>query len=101
MKRQKRKELTEEDLYNLWLTPYHGITVQWLVENEPELIKTPEWYKKYAVSQLQHDLWYECAITEICRYNKCSRKFAKKNFCFQYLNVAPSIIVDETKTTEQ
>lgn len=87
----KRKELNQEDIYNLWLEPYHGINVKWLIDNEPELIKTPEWYKKYAVTQAQHDEWYEKAIDLISKTNRCSKKFAKKNFCFDYLNLAPSI----------
>ena len=93
---RRRKLLTADDLYNGWLVPFHGITVKWLVENEPELIKTPEWYKKYAVTQDQHDLWYEWAITEICKYYKYSRKLAKRNFSMEYLNISPSVIKTET-----
>jgi hypothetical protein len=88
---RKRKELTADDLYNGWLTPYHGITIQWLVENETELIKTPEWYKKYSVSQSQHDEWYAWAINELATYRKCSKKRAKEDFCFDYLNISPSV----------
>jgi len=91
----KRKELTADDLYNYWLKKYHNITLAELIENEPELIKTSDWYKKYAVTQPQHDEWYEWAITEICKDKRCSRKYAKRNFCFDYLNIAPSIIKDE------
>lgn len=96
----KRKQVTADDLYNLWLEPYHGVTVQWLVDNEPELIKTPEWYKKYAVTQEQHDQWYEKAIDLLCKEkgakSKKSREFVKKNFCFDYLNISPSVY--DTKT---
>lgn len=91
---KKKKQLTADDLYNGWLTPYHGITVQWLVENEPELIKTPEWYKKYAVSQSEHDAWYEWAITELCKQYRYSRKRAKYMFAFEYLNISPSVKKD-------
>jgi len=95
MGRRTNKQLTADDLYNGWLTPYHGITVEWLKKNEPELIKTVEWYKKYAVTQEQHDQWYEWAIDELCKAHgyrsKKSRELMKKNFCFDYLNIAPSV----------
>ena len=81
----KRKEISQEEIYNLWLEPYHGINVQWLIENESELIKTPDWYKKYAVSQSQHDEWYQKAIDLIAKTNRCSKKYAKKSFCWDYL----------------
>jgi hypothetical protein len=87
----KRKELTSEYIMNYWLTKGHNITVQWLIENEPKLIKTPKWYKKYAVTQELHDEWYEWAINEICKCHHCSKKFAKRNFAFDYLNAAPNV----------
>ena len=87
----KRKRLTLEDLYNGWLVKYHGITVEELVEKEPELTKTQKWYKKYAVTQEQHNEWHDWAIKEIQKYYHCSKKTAIRNFCFDYLNVAPNI----------
>jgi hypothetical protein len=87
----KRKELKQEDLYNLWLQPYHGITVQELVEKEPELCATSEWYKKYAVTQAQHDEWYENAIALLAKHFRCGKKVAKRKFIWDYLNIAPSI----------
>jgi hypothetical protein len=96
----RRKELTADDLYNGWLQKYHDITVAELVEKEPELTQTQEWYKKYAVTQTQHDEWYEWAITEICKFKKCSRKYAKRNFSLDYLNIAPSVIEDTLSDDE-
>lgn len=84
------KKVTADDLYNGWLK-YHGVTVQWLVENESELIKTKDWYEKYAVTQEQYDEWYEWAITELIRSFRCSQRMAKRNFCFDFLNIAPNI----------
>lgn len=98
MGKRIKKRLTADDLYNGWLTKYHGITVQWLIENEPELIKTPDWYKKYSVTSAQHDEWYEDTIAQLSRHYQCSRKMAKRRFCFDYLNIAPSII-EESNTT--
>lgn len=87
-----KKELKEEDFYNAWLQKYHGITIEELIEKEPELCKASEWYKKYAVTQEQHDDWYEWAITTLMKHYRWSRKSAQKNFCFEYLNLAPNVI---------
>jgi hypothetical protein len=88
----KRKEpLTEEMFYNAWLEKHYNITVKELVEQEPELIKSPDWYKKYAVSQADHDDWYLWAIDTVAKYYRCSKKEAKRKFMWDYLNLSPSI----------
>jgi len=86
-----RKQLSEEDFYNWWLQKYHGITATELIEKEPELCKTSDWYKKYAVTQAQHDEWYEWAIVTIMKNQRCSKKTAQRLFCFEYLNLSPNI----------
>ena len=83
---RKKKQLTAEYLMNYWLEKGHGVTVAWLVENEGELIKTPSWYKKYAVSSALHDEWYAWAISEIMKHYRWSKKMAEKNLVFDYLN---------------
>lgn len=70
----------------------HGVTVKWLIENEPELIKTPAWYKKYSVSSELHDEWYEWAITTIAKYHRISKASARRSFVWNYLNLAPSVV---------
>jgi hypothetical protein len=87
-----KKQLNQEDFYNYWLVKFHGITVRELMEKEPELIKTPDWYKKYAVTQAQHDEWHEWAIDVIAKYYRCGKKAARMKFVWDYLNLAPSII---------
>jgi len=87
----KKVELTAEYFMDYWLMKGHNITTQWLIENESELIKTSDWYKKYAVSPELHDEWYEWAISEIMKRYRCSKKYARRQFCFEYLNVAPSV----------
>ncbi len=86
-----KKPLNEEDFYNYWLVKYHGITVRELMEKEPELIKTSDWYKKYAVTQEQHDEWYEWAINLIAKHERCSKETARIRFVWDYLNLSPAI----------
>jgi len=89
---KKRNELKQEDFYNWWLNKYHNTTISAIIEKEPELCKTTKWYKKYAVTQEQHDEWYEWAIQTIMKHYRCSRKMAQRNFAFDYLNIAPSVL---------
>lgn len=91
----KRKELTQEQLINGWLQKYHNISVVELIEKEPELVKTSDWFEKYAVSQEQHDEWYEWAIEQVCKYFRCGKKHAKRAFAFDYLNIAPAVKEEE------
>lgn len=90
--RREKVELTEEFIRDYWLKKGHNIDTQWLIDNEPELIKTTDWYKKYAVSQTLHDEWYDWSIETIVKNRKISKKLAKRRFCFDYLNLAPSVI---------
>jgi hypothetical protein len=87
----KKNELTDKFIMNWWLQKYHNIDIDWLLENEPELIKTPDWYIKYAVTQEQHDEWYDWAIDIIAKTLRLSKKYAKRNFVFDYLNLSPSV----------
>jgi len=86
-----KRLLSQEFVMDWWLQKYHGITCQWLIKNEPELITTPEWYKKYAVTQEQHDEWYDWVVSYMAKYYRQSKKIVKRRFCFDYLNCSPSI----------
>jgi hypothetical protein len=89
---RRKPEPTADDIMNLWLVKYHGITVEELCKKEPVLITTSDWYKKYAVTQEQHDLWYDEAIELLSKYHRWSKKFTKRQFWMSYLNLAPSVI---------
>ena len=91
----KRHELTDIFIIEGWLKKYHGLTVNELVEKEPILSKTPEWYQKYAVTQEQYDEWYDWTIDIIAKTNHRSKKFVKQHFTFDWLNVAPNIIKEQ------
>ena len=92
---RKKKELTREDIINGWLQKYHGITAQELVEKEPELCKSPDWFKKYAVTQEQHDEWHTWMLEELRKYYGGSKRYIKRGSWAIYLNCAPNIIKSE------
>jgi len=87
----KKTELTEEFLINWWLEKYHGITVTEMIKKHPRLCKSGNWYKKYAVTQVQHDEWYSWAIDILSKTFHMSKKYTKRMFGLVYLNCAPSI----------
>jgi len=112
-----KPELTEEEFINWWLKKYHNTDLNGVRKAHPKWTKSekrkpkpkyfPYWlwylfikdinkytrdfYKTYAVTQEQHDEWYEWAINRIAKYYRYSKKRAKRMFCWDYLNVAPSI----------
>ena len=90
-----KKLLTQEFIMDYWLKKYHNISIQWLLENEAEFVKSFNWYKKYAVTQEQHDEWYNWAIDYMAKYYRKSKKRTKYDFAFDYINCSPSIIRDE------
>jgi len=86
-----RKPVTEEELLNGWLK-HHNLTVKELIENEPELIKTPQWFLKYQVTQAQHDEWEKWAKELIRKRMKFTKWMIERGWWAVYLNIAPSII---------
>ena len=89
---ERKEPLPAEFIRDYWLKKYHGIDTAWLIENEPDIIKTPDWYKKYAVTKEQHDEWYSWAIDTIAKHRGISKKSAKRDFAWDYLNLSPSEI---------
>ena len=91
-----KEKLTEELFINKWLEDYHNTSLEEVEKKHPEWIKDPskgsrEFYKTYAVSQIEHDEWYRWAIDVIAKHYRWSKKRAKKEFWLAYLNVSPSI----------
>jgi len=87
----KKSELTEEFIIEGWLKKYHGITVKEMIKKHPMLCKSGDWHKKYLVTQVQHDEWYNWAIDIISKTLKMSKKTTKRRFALNYLNCAPNI----------
>jgi len=89
-------KLSEEEILNKWLS-YHNTTVKGVLKNHPEWSENPslhsrEFYDTYPVTQEQHDEWYEWFISEIMLRYRYSRKRARRESAFIYLNLAPKVI---------
>jgi hypothetical protein len=87
----KRKPLTEEDVYNAWLVPYHNITAKELAKKHPRLVKTPKWFSMYPVTGEQHDEWREWLVRALMKEWHCGKKCAERSLWLVYLNCAPSV----------
>ncbi len=91
-----KEKLTEEEFINKWLE-YHNITLEEILDNNPEWKKDPQshtrdFYEQYAVTQEQHDEWYDWAIERLSKYYRFSKKYCKRMFALSYLNVSPNIL---------
>jgi hypothetical protein len=82
--------LSEEYFINYWLKKWHNTSIEELLVTDPD-IHSGSWYKKYPVTQEQHDEWHEWALGVLMNKFKCGRKKAERGFSFTYLNVAPTI----------
>lgn len=87
--------LTEELFINKWLADYHNTSLQEIKDKNPDWESKEDpsgwFYKTYAVTNDQHDEWYEWAIGIIMKYYRVGKKRAKYNFTFPYLDVSPQI----------
>ena len=86
-----KEKITQEFIMDWWLTKYHGITCKWVVEKHPKLCKSINWYKKYAVTQEQHDEWYEWAIKTLMKHYGFGREKVERMFAIDCLNCAPEV----------
>ena len=85
------KEVDRNHIINGWLK-YHNLTVDELVKIETkEFLQSPEWFKKYAVTQEQHDEWVAWAKDYIHKETRLSKKMIEKGWWSVYLDIAPSI----------
>lgn len=90
----KKKDFTFETIVNKWLA-YHSKTVEDVKKEHPESVTNPIWFSYYKVTQEQHDEWYEWFIEETMKTFKIKNKEqAKKYVAMDYLNVSPSIIIN-------
>jgi hypothetical protein len=89
-----KPNLTEEEFINWWLEKYHNTNLEEVIQKHPEWKNedhSRDFYTTYAVTQEQHDEWYEWAIQRIMKHYRYGKKMAQKQFAFPYLNVSPTV----------
>jgi len=91
-----KKELTEADIINWWMVPYHGITIEKAFEDNP-WTDASDFYQRYQCTQEQHDEWYNIAVKKLSQHFHRSVKRIKRDFCFTYLNTSPMVKSTELK----
>lgn len=87
---KKKKELYLEDLINLWMVKYHGITIQEAYEKDP-WTDSRTFYERFQCTQEQHDLWNEEAKEVYRKHYKLSKYSLNRSWGFIYLNASPMV----------
>lgn len=94
----KKKDISEEHIVDTWLFKYHNTTLK---EIEKDFKKdkngqfltgeSKKFYKKYEVTQKQHDEWVDEIKVVLKKKFNISKKMFERSFPWTYLNTAPSI----------
>ena len=120
-------DITSEEIINWWLEKYHNTTLAKVKEEHPEWSKAEkdydnmeknstnispedknkiitnlnnasrEFYKKYSVTEEQHDGWNKWLTNILIKKSRMSRKFIETHMWGIYLNTAPNVIKDKNK----
>lgn len=86
----KKKELSVEDLINLWMVPYYGMTIQRAYESEP-WTDSHEFYGRFQCTQEQHDEWNAVAKEMFRKHFKIGKKSIDRFWALPYLNCSPMV----------
>lgn len=86
-----KPKIKDSELVNMWLQKYHNTTLEDVKAQHPDWT-SKEFYPAYAVTQAQHDEWYEEAIKFLSKHYKISKKRTRIDFSIDYLNCAPMVI---------
>lgn len=85
----RNKKPTMDDLIEWWLWRYHGLTIEELKKiHTLKELSTPDWYKKYPVTEKQHDKWEAWAEKKLIRTGVIRKG---QSWSLIYLDAAPHI----------
>lgn len=83
------KKLTKDDVLNKWLL-YHNTSVKELIEKHPiEILKSPEWFDLYPVTEKQYDEWEDWCKKKLRKYY--TKVQLIKSWSWIALDCAPNI----------
>lgn len=91
MYRSKKVNLSQEDLVDLWLKKYYGITLKEAFEKEP-WEDSREFYDRYPCTQEQHDEWNKEAKALFKKALKLNQNSADRSWVFTYMLTAPIVL---------
>jgi len=94
------KKINANDLINWWLEKYYNTTLEKILEENPEWKENPrehtkDFYKKYAVTQEQHDEWEKWAKEYIRKVAKVSKSYLNRAWWSIFLNISPIVKHDK------
>lgn len=84
------KKIDPNEIYNYWLK-FHNTTIEDVIKKHPKLTKTSKWFKKYEVTQEQHDDWENWCLNYVKKITKLPKKTIKRMWWKLYLTYAPSV----------
>lgn len=92
LSKTNKNNISEQMLLNVWLEKYFETTIEEIVasgkyENNTE--ESRKFYADHAVTQEQHDWWYE-EVKKIFK-KKFGAKLGERTLSWAYINTAPSI----------
>jgi hypothetical protein len=94
----KKKQLSELDLINLWMTKHFNTTYQEeLLKNPPEVMQSSDWYRLYPVTQQQHDEWEVEAKEVFRKHFKLKKTSVNRYWGLTYLNTSPYVKQEESE----
>ena len=73
---------------------YYNTTIQVEITKNPELFKSPDWYKQYPVTKEQHDIWEQEAKQRFKTFFKLNEFALNRSWGITYLNASPYIKKD-------
>jgi hypothetical protein len=83
-----------EEIIELWLYKYHGITVDQLLQLHPEEVKSADWFRLYPVTQAQSDQWVRDAKQMLRQKYKVSKWMIERGWPYVFLDCAPFVLIE-------
>lgn len=89
------KEVTSNDLLNLWLSRYYGTTVDRVRKDFGLNYGEKFPFTKYPVTPRQYEKWKEDSIYMIMDANYMNKSMASRSFSWVDLSIGPTVLDKE------
>lgn len=85
------KQVSREEMLNLWLEKYHNITVQEVLQKYPEECKSPDWFKLFPCTPEQYQEWERQAKLICQKKYKIPKRYLEETWWIVSLSCSPYI----------